>query len=105
MEPEVVVYVSPQEALLDKSKIPVSDYKYAIDIIQKESGWSHTVWNSLGSSAYGLCQALPYYKMASAGADYMTNPITQLNWCHDYALERYGSWYNAHQFWLINRYW
>ena len=43
----------------------------------RESGW-RMVWNYAGSGAYGIPQALPASKMASAGADYMTNPATQI---------------------------
>ena len=39
----------------------------------RESGWQ-LVWNTGGSGAYGIPQALPASKMASAGADYMTDP-------------------------------
>ena len=75
-EPPVEVILTPREQLLEKSDIPVSDYFYASDIISKESGWDHTIWNTAGSSAYGLCQSLPAGKMISAGEDYMTNPLT-----------------------------
>ncbi len=35
--------------------------------------------------------------MASAGSDYMTNPVTQLKWCHEYA-QGYGGWHKAAAF-------
>jgi len=90
---------------LDQSNIPASDHGYADSIISRESRWRYTVWNAGGSGAYGLCQALPATKMASAGSDYMTNPITQLNWCHSYAQARYGSWAAAYNFWQVNHWW
>jgi len=83
--------------------IAESDFGYVNFIIQKESGWSFTARNS-GSGAYGLCQALPGTKMASAGSDWEYNPVTQLRWCNGYALSRYGSWEGAYNFW-ISRYW
>jgi cell wall-associated NlpC family hydrolase len=43
------------------------------------------------SGAYGLPQALPGSKMASAGADWMNNPMTQLMWQRGYIKNRYGS--------------
>ena len=43
------------------------------------------------SGAYGLVQALPGSKMASAGADWQTNPATQIKWGLNYMNERYGS--------------
>ncbi len=43
------------------------------------------------SGAYGIPQALPADKMASAGADWLTNPITQIRWGISYIQGRYGS--------------
>ena len=57
---------------------------------QKESGWRVTARNP-SSGAYGIPQALPASKMASAGADWRTNPTTQIEWGLDYIEGRYGS--------------
>jgi hypothetical protein len=84
--------------------IPESDWGYATDIFNKESGFNHLAVNR-SSGATGICQSLPGSKMASAGADYLTNPVTQLRWCHSYAISRYSSWANAHSFWLRNHWW
>ena len=43
------------------------------------------------SGAYGIPQALPASKMASAGGDYMTNYQTQVNWGINYIKNRYGT--------------
>jgi hypothetical protein len=43
--------------------------------------------------------------MASAGADWATNPVTQLKWCNGYAVGRYGSWGAAYNHWLANHNW
>ncbi len=56
----------------------------------KESGWDPQAANPT-SSAYGIPQALPGSKMASAGADWATNPATQIEWGLGYISERYGS--------------
>ena len=56
----------------------------------KESGWDPQAANPT-SSAYGIPQALPGSKMASAGADWETNPATQIEWGLGYISERYGS--------------
>src|SRR5665213_1292245 len=48
-------------------------------------------WNTQGSGAYGLGQALPASKMASAGADWQTNPKTQIRWVVGYTTGSYGS--------------
>lgn len=85
--------------------IPESDW-WAVDyVISHESGWRYTVWNTSGSGAYGLCQSLPASKMASAGSDYMTNPVTQLKWCHSYAIGRYKSWSGAYNVWVAQQWW
>ncbi len=56
----------------------------------RESGWSVTADNPT-SSAYGIPQALPGSKMASAGSDWATNPVTQIKWGLGYIADRYGS--------------
>ena len=55
-----------------------------------ESGWRVTADNP-NSSAYGIPQALPGSKMSTAGADWATNPITQIRWGLGYIRDRYGS--------------
>ena len=85
--------------------IAESDFGYVNYIVGSESGWSPTKYNYAGSGAYGLCQSLPASKMATMGADYMTNPITQLKWCNSYAVGRYGSWEGAYNFWLSKHWW
>jgi hypothetical protein len=57
---------------------------------QRESNWNHRATNP-SSGAYGIPQALPAGKMASAGADWRTNPATQIRWGLGYIAERYGS--------------
>lgn len=54
-----------------------------------ESGWSQNAANSSG--AYGIPQAKPGSKMASAGSDWATNPRTQIAWGLSYIGSRYGS--------------
>lgn len=82
-----------------------SDFGYVNYIIDHESGWACTKWNYAGSGAYGLGQALPASKMAAFGADYMTNPVTQLKWANAYAVGRYGSWASAYAHWLTYHRW
>ena len=45
----------------------------------KESSWQVGATNP-SSGAYGIPQSLPAGKMASAGADWRTNPATQIRW-------------------------
>jgi hypothetical protein len=56
----------------------------------RESNWT---WNAdnPSSSAYGIPQSLPGSKMASAGPDWETNPVTQIRWGLGYIEDRYGS--------------
>lgn len=55
----------------------------------KESGWRHKAASTSG--AYGIPQALPGTKMASAGSDWKTNPATQIKWGLNYIDNRYGT--------------
>lgn len=55
----------------------------------RESGWS--VYASNPSGAYGIPQALPGAKMASFGADWASNPATQIAWGLSYIDSTYGS--------------
>jgi hypothetical protein len=57
---------------------------------KKESGWNHLAENP-SSKAYGIPQALPGRKMASAGRDWRSNPATQIKWGLGYIKGRYGS--------------
>jgi len=60
------------------------------NIIMRESRWITTADNPT-SSAYGIPQALPGSKMASAGADWETNPATQIKWGLGYVKDVYGT--------------
>ncbi|MFD9886765.1 transglycosylase SLT domain-containing protein [Streptomyces alboflavus] len=70
-------------------------------IVSHESGWDVNAKNA-SSGAYGLVQALPGSKMASAGADWQTNPETQIKWGHEYMKDRYGSPCGAWSHWQAN---
>lgn len=65
----------------------------------------HGVPSDYSGLGYGLCQSTPPSKMASAGADWATNPDTQIQWCKNYALARYGSTYAAYAHWLSFHNW
>lgn len=61
----------------------------------KESRWNIYAHNTR-SGAYGIPQAMPGIKMASVGADWQTNPRTQIVWGLGYIQGRYstpcGAW-------------
>ena len=71
-----------------------ADFDCLVRLWNKESGWNPNAYNS-SSGAYGIPQALPGSKMASAGADYQTNYKTQINWGLSYIKARYGNPQNA----------
>ena len=60
-----------------------------VELWNHESGWN--VYASNPSGAYGIPQALPGSKMATAGADWQTNPATQISWGLGYITGRYGT--------------
>lgn len=101
-----------------RAGISPDQYQYADYIISRESGWCPTKWQgeyggcpayhgtpTSSGVGYGLCQSTPAWKMASAGSDWATNPVTQLKWCTGYANGRYGSWHGAYNFWVKNHWW
>ncbi|HEY3437159.1 MAG TPA: ubiquitin-like domain-containing protein [Actinotalea sp.] len=59
-------------------------------LFSRESGWRVDAHNS-SSGAYGIPQALPGSKMATVGADWQTNPATQITWGLNYISARYGT--------------
>lgn len=67
-----------------------TDFNCLVALWNRESGWNPNAYNSR-SGAYGIPQALPASKMATAGTDYRTNYKTQINWGLGYIKSRYGS--------------
>jgi len=67
-----------------------SEYDCLVSLWDKESHWNVNSHNS-SSGAHGIPQALPGSKMASVGADWATNPRTQIIWGLGYVQGRYGT--------------
>ncbi len=67
-----------------------SEYNCLYALWAKESGWNVYAHNK-SSGAYGIPQSLPGSKMATAGADWATNPKTQITWGLGYISARYGT--------------
>ncbi|AUG28611.1 lytic transglycosylase domain-containing protein [Microbacterium hominis] len=94
--PSVDVNVDPASAQGIARSMAAASYGWGDDqfaclvsLWNKESGWRVNAANSSG--AYGIPQALPGSKMASAGADWETNPATQIAWGLGYISGRYGT--------------
>lgn len=99
--------------LMDAAGIAEADRPHVDYVVSQESGWCHTKWQGQigycpeehtavygyhnASVGYGLCQSTPAIKMETAGADWKTNPVTQLKWCAEYA-KQYGGWHAAAEF-------
>jgi hypothetical protein len=66
----------------------MEQYSCLVKLWNRESNWNPIAQNR-SSGAYGIPQALPGIKMASAGDDWMTNPETQINWGLGYISGRY----------------
>lgn len=101
---KTVFIPADKEAVMAAAGIARSDYPYVNYIVSRESGWNAAARNK-SSGAFGLCQALPGSKMASAGSDWASNPVTQLRWCSGYAHSRYGSWSAAYNAWVSKHWW
>ena len=84
-------------ALMPEFGISASEFGCLDSLWSGESEWSTTADNPT-SSAYGIPQALPGSKMASAGADWETNPATQIRWGLGYIRDRYGTACSAESF-------
>jgi hypothetical protein len=81
---------------------PSTYYNCLYNLWQRESGWVYDAENPSG--AYGIPQALPGLKMASAGPDWQTDPATQIQWGLGYIKEQYGNPCNAWDFEEANGY-
>ncbi|MQS36916.1 lytic transglycosylase domain-containing protein [Streptomyces katsurahamanus] len=95
-------YTVAEVQALARQIIPADQFQCFSNIVQHESTWNYLAVNQ-SSGAYGLVQALPGSKMSSAGADWRTNPATQIKWGLSYMNERYDSPCGAWTFWQANR--
>ena len=76
-------------ALLSSFGWSGSQFGCLVSLWNRESGWRTTAANPSG--AYGIPQALPGSKMASAGPNWQTDAETQIKWGLGYIAARYGS--------------
>ncbi|MFI6727630.1 lytic transglycosylase domain-containing protein [Streptomyces atratus] len=94
-------YTVAQVQAIARQMVPADQFQCFSNIVSHESTWNYRASNP-SSGAYGLVQALPGTKMASAGADWQTNPATQIKWGLSYMDGRYGSPCGAWSFWQAN---
>jgi hypothetical protein len=94
-------YTIAQIQSMAASMVPSGQFQCFSNIVDHESSWNYQAVNA-SSGAYGLFQALPGSKMSSVGADWQTNPATQIKWGLNYMDSRYGSPCEAWSFWQAN---
>jgi hypothetical protein len=94
-------YTVEQIQAMARQMVPSGQWTCFSNIVDHESSWNYQAVNA-SSGAYGLFQALPGSKMSSVGADWQTNPATQIKWGLNYMDSRYGSPCEAWSFWQAN---
>ncbi|MEV5545496.1 transglycosylase SLT domain-containing protein [Streptomyces sp. NPDC052309] len=94
-------YTVAQIQAMARQMVPSGQWQCFSNIVDHESSWNYKAVNP-SSGAYGLFQALPGSKMSSVGADWQTNPATQIKWGLNYMDSRYGSPCEAWSFWQAN---
>jgi resuscitation-promoting factor RpfB len=115
---QAVSIPADKQAVMAQAGISPGDYKYVDYIASHEGGWcptkiqgTHVCPGYMNASdvpaygGYGIFQATPGGKMASAGADWVTNAVTQIRWATGYANGRYGGWAGAYDHWSAYHNW
>jgi hypothetical protein len=77
-------------SLVNKNNWGRDQYSCLVALWERESNWRWDAMNK-SSGAYGIPQSLPGRKMAEMGADWATNPETQVRWGISYIKSRYGA--------------
>ncbi|MEU1181643.1 transglycosylase SLT domain-containing protein [Streptomyces sp. NPDC005820] len=99
--PQQASYTVAEVQAIARQIVPAGQFQCFSNIVNHESTWNYRAVNPT-SGAYGLVQAYPGSKMSSAGADWQTNPATQIKWGLNYMNERYGSPCDAWDYWQAN---
>ena len=94
---EITVAVATLPARTVQSSCGDNEYAHYIYMHESNCNTNATNW----ISCYGIGQSCPASKIAHCGADY----ACQNEWFTNYAITRYGSWYNAYVFWTQNKWW
>ncbi|MEU6218161.1 transglycosylase SLT domain-containing protein [Streptomyces sp. NPDC047022] len=82
-------YTVAQIQAMARQIVGADQFQCFSNIVDHESTWNYQALNPSG--AYGLVQAYPASKMSSVGADWQTNPETQIKWGLKYMNQTYGS--------------
>ncbi|MDX3225883.1 transglycosylase SLT domain-containing protein [Streptomyces sp. ME19-01-6] len=101
--PQQASYTVAEVQAMARQIVPADQFQCFSNIVNHESTWNYRAENP-SSGAYGLVQALPGSKMSSVGADWRTNPATQIKWGLNYMNDRYQSPCGAWSFWQANHY-
>ncbi|MDX2542281.1 transglycosylase SLT domain-containing protein [Streptomyces sp. WI04-05B] len=101
--PQQASYTIAEVQEMARQIVPADQFQCFSNIVDHESSWNYQADNP-SSDAFGLVQALPGSKMSSAGADWATNPATQIKWGLSYMNDRYDSPCGAWNFWQANNY-
>ncbi len=102
-QPTPVVPPQPcdtHECLMAKAGISTADFAAVDYIVSHESGWDADATEPT-SGAHGLPQALPYSKTGCGWDD----AVCQLQWASNYAVSRYGGWWQAQAHWAVYHNW
>lgn len=102
--PEAKRVLTTKQELMTAANIPDSEWGAVDYIVTHESGWNHLAVNYLG--CIGLGQSCPGGSgLASDCPNWKTDQVCQLRHFSRYAVRRYGSWWNAYNFWTRNNWW
>ncbi|HVB44776.1 MAG TPA: lytic transglycosylase domain-containing protein [Streptosporangiaceae bacterium] len=72
----------------------LKQFRYLRWLWNRESSWNVYAYNPY-SGAYGIPQALPGWKMATAGSNWRSSAATQIRWGMRYIRSHYGTPYRA----------
>jgi Transglycosylase SLT domain len=85
-------------ALLSEFGFGIDQMACLVPMWMHESHWNANAHNPT-TGAHGIAQALPASRMSEFGADYLTNPATQIRWGLSYIKKRYKMPCGAWDFW------
>ncbi len=97
---DVVAVRRVASGVLAGSGWTAAEFSCLSSIAGNESSWRWNAGTPAGS--YGIPQAMPGSRMATAGADWQVNPITQVRWMLAYVVGKYATPCAAWAFWQLH---